>query len=180
MIASGPNVWRHLTTVARNQPPEDSNRKSFPQDLIIPVPPSAPPHRPVGACGNNRAVFPGRHAEEKPPNQRVRRPLFSLCRWLLCRDSRMKRNSGAQYGTQKSRSKPYRLTPTLSRSFVVAPFRLGLVWLSVLSTLPPNPSACPRVSVWDKPWDKFANYFETASPQFHFCPGDKNGLVLRP
>lgn len=30
-----------------------------------------------------------------------------------------------------------------------------------LSTLPPNPSACPRVGVWDKPWDKFANYFET-------------------
>lgn len=66
-------------------------------------------------------------------------------------------------------------TPTLSRSFVAAPFQLGLVWLSVLSTLPPNPSACPRVSVWDKPWDKFTNYFETASPQFHFCPGDKTG-----
>ena len=72
------------------------------------------------------------------------------------------------------------VTPTLSRSFDVAPFQLGLVWLSVLSTLPPNPSACPRVGVWDKPWDKFANYFETTSPQFHFCPGDKNGLVLRP
>ena len=42
-----------------------------------------------------------------------------------------------------------------------------------LSTLPPNPSACPRVGVWDKPWDKFANYFETASSQFRFCPGDK-------
>lgn len=70
--------------------------------------------------------------------------------------------------------------PTLSRSFVAAPFQLGLVLLSVLSTLPPNPSACPRIGVWDKPWDKFANYFETASPQFHFCPGDKNGLVLRP
>lgn len=42
-----------------------------------------------------------------------------------------------------------------------------------LSTLPPNPSVCPRVRVWDKPWDKFANYFETASSQFHFCPGDK-------
>ena len=55
-------------------------------------------------------------------------------------------------------------TPTLSRSFVAVPFQLGLVWLSVLSTLPPNPSACPRVGVWDKPWDKFANYFETASP----------------
>ena len=72
------------------------------------------------------------------------------------------------------------IIPTLSRSFVAAPFQLGLVWLSALSTLPPNPSACPRVGVRDKPWDKFANYFETASPQFHFCPGDKNGLVLRP
>ena len=59
-------------------------------------------------------------------------------------------------------------TPTLSCSFVAAPFQLGQVWLSVLSTLPPNPSACPRVGVWDKPWDKFANYFETASSQFHF------------
>ncbi len=77
-------------------------------------------------------------------------------------------------------SKPRGTTPTLSRSFVAAPFQLGLVWLSVLSTLPPNPSACPRVGVWDKPWDKFANYFETTSPQFRFCPGDKNGLVLRP
>lgn len=48
-----------------------------------------------------------------------------------------------------------------------------------LSTLPPNPSACPRVGVWDKPWDKFANYFEPASPQFHFCPGDKSGKALR-
>ena len=27
--------------------------------------------------------------------------------------------------------------------------------------------------------DKTANYFETASPQFHFCPRDKNELVLR-
>lgn len=49
-----------------------------------------------------------------------------------------------------------------------------------LSTLPPNPSACPRVDVWDKPWDKFANYFETASSQFRFCPGDKNDKALRP
>lgn len=72
------------------------------------------------------------------------------------------------------------VTPTLSRSFDVVPFQLGLVWLSVLSTLPPNPSACPRVGIWDKFWDKTANYFETTSPQFHFCPGDKNGLILRP
>ena len=57
---------------------------------------------------------------------------------------------------------------------------IGSSLVVVLSTLPSNPSAYPRVSVWDRPWDKFANYFETASPQFHFCPGDKNGLVLRP
>ena len=57
---------------------------------------------------------------------------------------------------------------------------IGSSLVVVLSTLPPNPSACPRISVWDRPWDKFANYFETASPQFHFCPGNKNRLVLRP
>ena len=57
---------------------------------------------------------------------------------------------------------------------------IGSSLVVVLSTLPPNPAAYPRVSVWDKPWDKFANYFETASPQFHFGPGDKNRLVLRP
>lgn len=42
-----------------------------------------------------------------------------------------------------------------------------------LSTLLPNPSACPHIGVWDKPWNKFANYFETASSQFRFCPEDK-------
>ena len=78
---------------------------------------------------------------------------------LLKRSARLERRNGADYSI-----------PTLSRSFVAAPFQLGLVWLSALSTLPPNPSACPRVGVWDKPWDKFANHFETASPQFRFCP----------
>ena len=67
-------------------------------------------------------------------------------------------------------------TPTLSRSFVAAPFQLTPVGSSVLAGMLPNPAVCLRVGVWDK----FANYFETASPQFHFCPGDKNGLVLRP
>ncbi len=65
--------------------------------------------------------------------------------------------------------------PTLSRSFAAASFQLTPVGSSILTVIPPNPSACPRVGVWDKPWDKSANYFETASPQFHFCPGDKTG-----
>lgn len=71
-------------------------------------------------------------------------------------------------------------TPTLSRPFTVVSFKSTPVGLLGLTVLPPNPSVCPRVGVWDKPWNKSVNYFETASPQFHFCPGDKNGLVLRP
>lgn len=70
-------------------------------------------------------------------------------------------------------------TPTLSRSFAVASFELILVWSSASTVLPPNPAACLRVGVWDKSRDKSANYFETESPQFRFCPGDKNGKVLR-
>ena len=162
----------------RNRPSGDPNCELFPQGPIIPVPPSSSPYRPVGACGNNWVVFPGRDAKRKPSNQRVRGLLFPLFRWWLCPVAMPKQ---AVLGSTKTRvQKPVSAIPTLSRSFVAAPFQLGLVWLSVLSTLPPNLSVCPRVGVWDKPWDKFANYFETASPQFHFCPGDKNGLVLRP
>lgn len=69
--------------------------------------------------------------------------------------------------------------PTLSRSFAVASFQSTPVESSALTVMPPNPAACLRVGVWDKTWDKSANYFETARPQFHFCPRDKNGQVLR-
>ena len=165
---------------ARNRPSVDPNCELFPQGPIIPVPPSTPPYRPVRICRNNWAVSPGKHAKRKPQNQRARRPLFPSFRWWLCPEATAKQHQAVLGSTKTRVQKPVPVIPTLSRSFVVAPFRLSLVWLSVLSTLPPNPSACPRVSVWDKPWDKFANYFETASPQFHFCPGDKNGLVLRP
>ncbi len=71
------------------------------------------------------------------------------------------------------------LFPTLSRSHVVASFQLNSVRSSASTVLPPNPAACLRIGVWDKPWDKYANYFETASPQFRFARG-QNGLVLRP
>ena len=71
-------------------------------------------------------------------------------------------------------------TPTLSRPFAVVPFKSTPVELLGLTVLPPNPSACLRIGARGNPWDKSVNYFETASPQFHFCPGDKNGLVLRP
>ena len=66
------------------------------------------------------------------------------------------------------------LIPTLSRSFAVAPFQSIPLGSSVLTVLPSNPAERLRVSVWDKS----ANYFETACPQFRFCPEDKNELVL--
>ena len=122
-------------------------------------------------------------AKKKPPSQRGNGGQITVFthrrRWRLCHDSRTKRNSAAQCGTQKCRSKPYRLTPTLSRSFAVASFQLLLVWSSVLTVIPPNPATCRRVGIWNKSWDKTANYFETESPQFHFCPRAKNGKVLR-
>ena len=52
-------------------------------------------------------------------------------RWRLCHDPRTKRNSAARCGTQKCGSKPHRLIPTLSSSFAVVTFQLGLVWLSI-------------------------------------------------
>ena len=122
-------------------------------------------------------------AKKKPPSQHGNGGSIIVFshrrRWRLCRDSRTKRNSAAQCDTQTCRSEPYRLIPTLSRSFAVASFQLGLVWSSASTVLPPNPAACLRVGVWDKSRDKPANYFETESPQFRFCPGDKNGRVLR-
>ena len=48
----------------RNRPSGDPNCELFPQDPIVPVPPSSSPYRPVGICGNNWAVSPDRHAKE--------------------------------------------------------------------------------------------------------------------
>lgn len=164
---------------ARNRPSGNPNCGLFPQGTIIPVPPSTPLYRPVGIDGNNLVVFPGRVAKKAlvPEGSEAVVPVISLAA-LLYGDAETAPGATRRHQNANSEASP--AIPTLSRSLVVAPFQLGLVWLSVLPTLPPNPSACPRVGVWDKPRDKFANYFETASPQFHFCPRDKNGLVLRP
>lgn len=161
----------------RNRPSVDLNCELFPQGPIIPVPPSTPPYRLVGICGNNRAVSPGRHAKRKPPNQRVRRPLSPLFRWWLCSMAAPKQHQAVLGGTKTRTQKPVPAIPTLSRSHVVASFRLTSVRSSASTVLPPNPAACLRIGVWGKPWDKYANYFETASPQFHFCPGAKTGWI---
>ena len=51
----GLNPPRSFNSVSavRNRPSGDTNCELFPQGTIIPVPPSTPPYRPVGACGNN-------------------------------------------------------------------------------------------------------------------------------
>lgn len=164
----------------RNRPSVDPNCELFPQGPIIPVPPSTSPYRPVGICGNNWAVSPDKHAKRKPTNQRVLRPLFPLFRWWLCSMATSKQHQAVLGGTKTRAQKPVTVIPTLSRSYAEVSFQLTSVWSSASTVLPPNPAACLRVGVWDKPWGKYANYFETANPQFHFCPGDKNGKVLRP
>lgn len=108
--------------------------------------------------------------------------LFALVAWwFFLSTQRASRPCGAM--SEQLLLKPYDNVLNYSHSFTLVcrgAILIGSSLVVVLSTLPPNPSACPRVSVWDKPWDKFANYFETASPQLHFCPRNKNGLVLRP
>ena len=65
----------------RNRPSGDPNCGLFPQGPIIPVPPNTPPYRPVGMCGNNWAVPPGRHAKKKasePKGSEAVIPVISL------------------------------------------------------------------------------------------------------
>ena len=71
----------NLVSAARNRPSRDPNCELFPQGPIIPVPPSTPLCRPVGTCGNNCAVFPGRNAKKKalePEGSRAVIPTISL------------------------------------------------------------------------------------------------------
>mgnify|MGYP006899708994 CR=1 FL=1 len=104
----------NLVSLARNRPSEDPNCELFPQGPIIPVPPSAPPCRPVGVCGNNWAISPGRHAKRKPPNQRVRRPLFPLFRWWLCAMATPKQHQAILGSTKMRVQKPVPIIPTQS------------------------------------------------------------------
>ena len=150
---------------ARNRPSGDPNCELFPQGPIIPVPPNTPPYRPVGICGNNWAVSPYRDAKRKPPNQRVRRPLFPLFRWWLC-SMAMRKQHQAVLGSTKTRvQKPVPVIPTLSRSIVVALFQLTPVGSSVLAILLPNPSTCCRVGAWGKTRGSAANFSAPADPQ---------------
>ena len=106
-----PRSFNSVSTV-RNRPSGDPNCELFPQGPIIPVPPSTPLYRPVGIDGNNWVVFPGRDAKRKPPNQRVRRPLFPLFRWWLCPAALPKQHQAVLGSTKMRVQKPVPVIPT--------------------------------------------------------------------
>ena len=62
----------------RNRPSGDPNCELSPQGPIIPVPPSTPLYRPVGICGNNWAVSPGRLQKENPEPEGSKAVVISL------------------------------------------------------------------------------------------------------
>ena len=99
-------------SAARNRPSGDPNCELFPQGPIIPVPPSAPPCRPVGTDGNNWVVFPGRNAKRKPSNQRVRGLLFPLFCWWLCSAATPKQYQEVLGSTKMRVHKPVPAIPT--------------------------------------------------------------------
>ena len=78
-------------------------------------------YRPAPCCleawgVNGETQVKGRKtAKKKPPSQRGNGgsiiEFTHQCRWRLCCDSRTKRNSAAQCGTQKCRSEPCQPTP---------------------------------------------------------------------
>ena len=130
----------------RNRPSVDPNCELFPQGPIIPVPPNTPPYRPVGACGNNRAVSPGRHAKRKPTNQRVRRPLFPLFRWWLCPESMPKQHQTVLGSTKTRVQKPVSAIPTRWLKTASSLFQLhpvskiaekpwGQIWVTVFRAI---------------------------------------------
>ena len=85
-------------------------------------------------------------------------------------------------GTRQHQSASSEASSRYSHSFTLVCHQAIPVNSSLVVGLgrpPSNPAACLRVGSWDKPWDKFADHFETASPQFHFCPGDKNERCSR-
>lgn len=95
----------------RNRLSGDPNCELFPQGPITPVPPSTPPYRPVGICGNNWAVSPDTHAKRKPTNQRILRPLFPLFRWWLCSMATPKQHQAVLGSTKTRVQKPVSAIP---------------------------------------------------------------------
>ncbi len=141
----------------RNRPSVDPNCELFPQGPIIPVPPSTPPYRPVGICGNNWAVSPDRHAKRKPPNQRVLRPLFPLFRWWLCSIAMPKQHQAVLGSTKTRVQKPVPAIHTLWLWFCRPVIPVAPSFRPVSSRVPPSSAMSCFVGFGDKSWDSSKN-----------------------
>ena len=89
-------------------------------------------------------------------------------RWRLCRDSRTKRNSAVQCGTQKYRSNPYQLLPLDGFGSAVPSFQLHPVFSAVSNRMPSGNAMLCFVGFGDKSWDNFKNSFQTQDVEFLF------------
>jgi hypothetical protein len=89
-------------------------------------------------------------------------------RWRLCRDSRTKRNSAVQCGTQKYRSNPYQLLPLDGVGSAVPSFQLHPVFGIDTERVPPNDAMSRFVGFGDKSWDNLKNFFQTQGFEFLF------------
>ena len=111
-------------------------------------------------------------AKKKPPFQHGNGgsiiEFTHQCRWWLCRDSRTKRNSAAQCGTQKCRSEPYRATPLDGVGSAVPSLQLHPVFGIDTERVPPNDAMSRFVGFGDKSWDNLKNFFQTQGFEFLF------------
>ena len=115
----------NLVSAARNRPSGDPNCELFPQVTIIPVPPSTPPYRPVGAYGNNRAVFPGRNAKKasEPEGPEAVVPVISLVA-LPCGDAETA-SGGTQQHQNTSSEASSRYSHSVTNPVRVPPIRVA-------------------------------------------------------
>ena len=165
----------NLVSAARNRPSGDPNCELFPQVTIIPVPPSTPPYRPVGAYGNNRAVFPGRNAKKasEPEGPEAVVPVISLVA-LPCGDAET-----ASGGTQQHQNTSSEASSRYSHSMALV---LSSRHSSCTQFSASTRNACLRMTrcrVSSASGTKFGTtsktFFKLRALSFCFCPKGASG-----
>ena len=144
------------------------NCELFPQGLIIPVPPSAPPYRPVGAYGNNRAVFPVRDAKRKPAISLVA---------LSCGDAETVPGGTRQYQNASSEAS-FRYSHSMA-------LVLPSCHSSCAQFPAPPRSECRQITQYrvssasgTKAGTTSKTFFELRALSFYFCPKECGGPTL--
>ena len=168
----------NLVSAARNRPSGDPNCELFPQVTIIPVPPSTPPYRPVGAYGNNRAVFPGRNAKKasEPEGPEAVVPVISLVA-LPCGDAET-----ASGGTQQHQNTSSEASSRYSHSMASV---LSSRHSSYTQFSASTRNACRRMTrcrvssaSGTKAGTTSKTFFKLRALSFCFCPKVRGGSPL--